>query len=516
MGGREGLIDTAVNSVTFETPIVIIEDNKPKYVKIGEWIDEHLAKNADNIKYIPEQANLEMLTLSEPVYIPTTDPKGNVSWGELTAVTRHDPGERLYKFETVGGRSVTVAESKSMLVWDSTENEFKMKHSNEIKVGDFAPVTASLPTPPVIVDKVDMVEYFPKNEYIYGTEFNKATKLMKEAQGDKFHIPRGWWKENNGKTFTLPYVKKASLTRVTSGRSNTENVKDGFVYPYHATREHATIPDTLELNKENGIFIGLYIAEGCTCEKSGTVSIANVDRGVKDFAINWFNKYGIAHWEETREMKAGTSDNISITSSVFGYSTLLARFLDNFVGHGAHNKYVPDVAFAAPEEFIVGLLNGYIAGDGTVGKGFIGTSSASKRLTEGIAMLCTRLGAFGKMSVKHCKPTNLDQNKDYALSHSLDIRSKFAQRLAEKVDCILESKNQKLKDLRFSAKHRNFDDFNDVVLDAIKEIKVLGVENHPKLYDVTVPSTLNFMIHNGLQVVDKLVYNSEPEKGATR
>lgn len=37
--GREGIIDTAVKSITGNTPIIIIENDIPKYVKIGEWID---------------------------------------------------------------------------------------------------------------------------------------------------------------------------------------------------------------------------------------------------------------------------------------------------------------------------------------------------------------------------------------------------------------------------------------------------------------------------------------------
>jgi DNA-directed RNA polymerase II subunit RPB1 len=63
MGGREGLIDTAVKSVTGDTPIVIVtKPRKPsgmkngrkfkrkgsiKYINIGEWIDKLLHENHD-------------------------------------------------------------------------------------------------------------------------------------------------------------------------------------------------------------------------------------------------------------------------------------------------------------------------------------------------------------------------------------------------------------------------------------------------------------------------------------
>ena len=152
MGGREGLIDTAVKSVTGDTPIVIIEDGKPKYVKIGDWIDKHIDNNIDKIRYFPEQANMEMLNLEHKVYIPTTDNKGNVTWGELTAVTRHDPSNKLYKIITESGRSVIVAESKSLLIWNEETQTFDMKHSPDVKVGDYVPATVHLPEPPVSFD----------------------------------------------------------------------------------------------------------------------------------------------------------------------------------------------------------------------------------------------------------------------------------------------------------------------------------------------------------------------------
>jgi len=65
-----------------------------------------------------------------------------------------------------------------------------------------------------------------------------------------------------------------------------------------------------------------------------------------------------------------------------------------------------------------------------------------------------------------------------------------------------EPKQQKLNIMNASESHRNFAEQNDVVLDKIVEINVIGVERYPKVYDLTVPSTLNFGLANGLHVVD--------------
>ena len=496
MGGREGLIDTAVKSVTGDTAIIVIENGLSKRVNIGDWIDSHLDKEKDKIKHFPEDRNMEFLELKEKVYIPTADNEGNTSWGELTAVTRHDPGERLYEVTTLGGRKVTVAESKSLIVWNKKKKEFIPTESIDIKIGDCVPATVYLSKPPIIKEYFDMVEYFPKNEYIWGTDFNKAVKLSKEAQGNNFHIPQGWWGKNNGSTFTLPYTKKASLSRATSGRSNTDNIFDGCIYPYKAMRERAIIPDKFDLTFENGAFIGIFLADGNTDTPAGSIQISKEDSTVQQFVRDWFDKYNITHRTVSQQKEIG------ISYGVIGSSTLLCRFLDKFVGIGAINKYVPDIAYMAPDDFVKGIISGYFSGDGSIYSkdnyaGGITAGSSSKKLIEGISMLCFRFGIFGKISIKQAKSNNLG-TENIAPSYTLSIRAQFAKKFSEEINLIMDSKNIKMKNSKYSDSHINFEEHNDIVLDKIVDIKILGVEKYPKLYDVTVPSTLNFTGADGI------------------
>jgi len=60
MAGRVGLIDTAVKSVTGDTPIIITADGKNQRVLIGEWIDEYLGKNSNKVQHY-EERNMELL-----------------------------------------------------------------------------------------------------------------------------------------------------------------------------------------------------------------------------------------------------------------------------------------------------------------------------------------------------------------------------------------------------------------------------------------------------------------------
>src|SRR5210317_152893 len=238
---------------------------------------------------------------------------------------------------------------------------------------------------------------------------------MKEAQGDKFHIPSGWYEDNNGKTFTLPYISKARIQR-TLVRSNTENILNEYIYPYHATREHSHLPDKFALDYDNGVMFGLYLADGCIHEKSGTISITKDDKSVQEFVCKWFDKYSITHRIDVSNKTSGVS------TSVIGSSTLFAKFFKQLMGHGSRVKHVPDLSYTAPDEFVKGLLSGYISGDGCIEKGAITASSASKRLIEDIAFLCSRIGVFAKISISKLKSNNFKATH-IATSHRLSIRA---------------------------------------------------------------------------------------------
>lgn len=321
MGGRMGLIDTAVKSVTWETPIVLIDENgKPVYTEIGRWIDAKLDAKPDAVQHFDEK-NMELLNVNN-IYVPTTCENGKVSWEEITAVTRHDPGTVLYEIKTLGGRTVTVTESKSLLIWNKEKNGFYEMLTPEICVGDCVPVTAELCEPPIVLN------------------------------GD-------------------------------------------FTY-------------------ENGVIVGTELTE---------------------------------------------SD--------------------------ASNKFVHSEAFIANKDYICGILSGYFSNDGVFYDDRIECVSSSSRLLEGISMLCSRIGVFCEVSVDR-----------------ISIRAQWGKTFAENIQLIDAKKQEKLSAIKWGKKHCNFSTHNNVVLDPIVEIIPMGVEKHPKMYDLTIPTTLNFGLANGLQVRD--------------
>jgi DNA-directed RNA polymerase beta' subunit len=534
-GGREGLIDTACKSVAYDTEILIIEDNISKVVKIGEWIDEKMNKYSDKIKkekYLDQELlDLPELNsgLQQNVLIPTIDDYGNSSWGEITSVTRHDPTENVYEIITNSGRSVTIADSETLLIWNG--EKFLKKKTSDVQEGEFVPLNFKLKSfngTRITKKYIDMSLWLSKEEYVYGTEFWKAVNEMNSVMNSELtegaknylksigkdpettkrtKVPRGWWENNNKIKFILPYPNKARLQRVMSGRSNIEVIKEGCIYPYDAQRKDTRFPDKFELNKNNGIFIGLFLAEGNV--DSNTVKISNNNKSVITFVQQWFESYNIHHlyyekiMEKTEKQPKGTS--ISIT----GNSSILSKFLLKWLGHLSYNKYVPYDCYTAPDEFIIGVLNGYFSGDGCVHKdSSISATSVSKKLIYGISSLCNKFGIFCKIS-KRIQTKNNIGTKNIAPAYILSIRNKYAKKFSETIDLIDNIKMEKLKNIKPSSSNKYAEEVNDFILDKILSIKLIKEENTgpesriKKLYDITVPSTFNFCIFNGLGLRDK-------------
>jgi DNA-directed RNA polymerase beta' subunit/intein/homing endonuclease len=493
--GRIGLIDTAVKSVTWETPVVVVENNEPKYVKIGEWIDGHLSLNPTRIQHMEEQ-NMEYMELDNCVKIITMDYSGNISWESVTAITRHDPGEKLFKITTKGGRYVTVTANKSLLIWNEELGEFREKYTDEVKNGDFVPVSKLICDYPDVntnLNEIKLDKYLHRSQFIYGNEVHKAINLMNIAMKNNKKIPKNWWNDNNNTSFVLPFNNKAKLQRAIV-RSNICDISDNCVYPYNGTRKHSSIPDVFELNYENGLFIGLFMAEGNIY--GSHIHITNNDETIRSFVKKWFSKFNISYGEMIKKNNANGT-----TTTIRGTSVIMALFITKLVGSGAENKHIPNEAYISNIEFVKGIISGYISGDGHVSKNSIESSSCCERMTQDIAYLCSRIGVFAKLFKSQLKQNNFG-TKNIKPTYRLSIRAINGDIFAKQITLLHPEKNEKLKKIVWYTGFDKTTHLNDVILDEIVSIENVDPKNHPKMYDLTIPTTLNFGLANGLQVRD--------------
>ena len=94
--------------------------------------------------------------------------------------------------------------------------------------------------------ELNLRDILPPTEYIYGSELEKARKVVNEYQ---------WWKKHSGKTFILPYNRSDSAYLVLNENSKqsdrkTNIYKDGFVYTKTNSICNYTIPEDIPLDYE--------------------------------------------------------------------------------------------------------------------------------------------------------------------------------------------------------------------------------------------------------------------------
>lgn len=445
--------------------MLILEDGKPKVVEIGEWIDGYLdnKKYQEFIKlYGAEDANMELLDISKQgktAYILSCDDVGKVKWCYVTNVTRHDPSEYVYTIKTKWGRKVTVVESKSLLVWNADDKRFDVKDMIDVCLGDKLPLTVQSEVKELMTS-INLRDYMPVDEYLYGTEYNQK------------------------------YYKKI--------KKNFE-IKNDYVYTRCTKWNGSSLKDTFVLNRENGFFIGIYLAEGNTCKDY--VGIANNDPYIRKLVGDWFEKNGITH---KTQVKKFNPKRPGLSTQIRGYSSLLVQFLDKFVGKYSHGKFVPNEAFVAPDEFVRGLIDGYFSGDGTVTNYHVKVSSVSKDLIDGIGQLLSRYGIFSRMWKVQQKKNNIG-SKVILPAYNLSIQSNYVYKFAKLFTFSLHQKQDQMTELVQKTTLGNmsqlYEEQEDVILDpiiAIEKTLASSSDLYKKVYDITVPETLNFQIFNGL------------------
>lgn len=495
---------TTLNSVDWTEKLLYTQNNTTVVEPIGKMIDRLLSLNPDNITKI-EENRTEYLPLPEGYMIPSCDENGNTNWYRIEAVTRHLPVGKLVRVVTQSGRTVTATQSKSFLVWDGTKFEGVL--GSDVKVGDILPTTTSLRKPTVEHSYFDMETIFPKNKYLYTTELIKARDYRFSGKQD--------WLDTNGVHFTVPY--NSPDTCFGKRKRYFLSCEPGLIYIHTRAAFVSHIPDKIPLDNDFGFLVGIYLAEGW-CTKT-FVGVSNNDEVIRKRVTDWCDRYRVTYHLVTsqgKNVRKGTSNDLKI------HSTLLARMFKIICDTGSANKRVPEFSYTAPEEFIKGLIDGYWSGDGCICKksGFLIVGSISENLILGISFLLSYFGIFGRLSNSVQKKNNIG-SKNIKRMYVLTISNGFAQLFAKNIHLTEHNKQEKLNTVTLFKKYRHNrgrsqTEFpvRDVYFDEVLSVEYVdGTTEY--VYDLTVESTRNFQLWNGLGIVDTFHKCGQSEKTMT-
>jgi len=161
-------------------------------------------------------------------------------------------------------------------------------------------------------------------------------------------------------------------------------VRDDFVYE-SALNQHTSEERSISVTGyEMWRFVGAYLAEGWRRKTEGDYEIT---LGVHDDDVPHIVEWIETAWGETATWTESTEgDGTKVTFCDEGVWNFLAQF-----GDGAHNKQIPSWVMDMPNEWVEGLLDGYVACDGHETDERVRWTSASRELVEDVQRLWYRV-----------------------------------------------------------------------------------------------------------------------------
>jgi DNA-directed RNA polymerase beta' subunit len=491
-----------LNSVDWDTKIMIAKNGQIVCTDIGEFVDTQMAavKPEAIQRFANDQLYLDLNDGNDWQAI-SCDEDGQMVWTKLEAVTRHpvvneDGTNTILEVMTASGRTVKGTKGKSFL--KLVDGKIVGVNGSDLQIGDCLPIANSLAvkTGLGLVDSVPVREHLPPTEWLYGTDAQAALAALNGTD-------RHWFQKNNGTVFTVPYSRSDTFRDafVDGRNTNAAAIKPGFVYPARTRPDISQIPEKIALTESFGFFVGAYLAEGSS--NATQVNITNNDptylERVQALMKEWnVGTHGVS--EQREALKTGIKGT---TTSLVIHSTLIAALMQRLFGRVSHEKTLPDWVFQAPDEFVQGLVDGYVSGDGSVekGTGCVKATSVSKVLLVRFGTLFARYGIFSTMSERTPELGVFDSVRtNYTMYIPVKYSAVFAKTFRLTIPHKQEILNHHFVENTTERKCRR-DTTGDMVWDSITSIKeVVPIKN--LVYDLTVEGTRNFMTHSCLAVKD--------------
>lgn len=488
-----------LNSVDWDTEIMIAKNGRIVCPKIGEFIDNYynsLPTDSDRIKYLPNNQIYIELDDGNDWKAISCDEDGKMKWTKLEAITRHpvvneDGTDTILEVETESGRCVKATKGMSFLTLiDYGIHPIK---GSDLKIGDVLPIANNLTIESIgLINTFSIAPLLSKTEWLHGTDAIKALNVMKEADKNK---ERHWFQKNQGVLFTIPYSRSDAFRDASTKSKNTNfvNIKEGFVYPKKMMGDVSQIPEDIPLTKEFGFFVGSYLAEGMS--NATQICITNNDMPYLKQIERLMDSWNVGTHIVSEKRYCEKTNIRGTTTSLIIHSTLLAKVMKETFGRVSYSKTIPDWVFQASDDFVKGLVDAYICGDGTVSKdsGVICVSSVSNDLLVRFGTLLSRYKIFSTTrkftppkrlfdSVAECTTLSIPEKYSEVFYRYFTLSLQYKQEI---LDYFYNSPSMKT-DIKFRREI-----YNEVILDKIKSIKeVRPIKG--RVYDLTVDDTKNF------------------------
>lgn len=277
------------------------------------------------------------------------------------------------------------------------------------------------------------------------------------------------------------------------------------------------IPSKIKLDNNFGFVMGIYLAGGWATNTF--LGISNNDENIRRRVTDYCDRYGVTYHLVNSQ---GKNVHRCISNDLKIHSVLLTRLFKQLCDTGSEKKKIPEFVYGAPDEFLHGLIDGYFSGDGTVSlkDGSVVVTSDSKDLLIGISTLLSYFGVYCHLSSWKIDKNNV-KSQNIKRTYSIRISNGFAQIFAKMFKLTEQTKQDRLENVTLNKKYRHmfgksqklFPERN-VYFDKVISVEYVTSE-HKFVYDLTVETTRNFQMWNGLNLRDTFHKAGQSEKTMT-
>lgn len=159
-----------LNSVDWDTEIIISKNGCIITPKIGEFIDEYykMSINSDSVKYLAnDQIYIELNDTNDWKAL-STDENGKMQWTKLESITRHpvinkDGSDTILEVKLKSGRIIKATKAKSFLIFQN--GKIQPIDGEQLKIGDLIPIANTINIQNCkIIDTYNISNFLPKKK----------------------------------------------------------------------------------------------------------------------------------------------------------------------------------------------------------------------------------------------------------------------------------------------------------------------------------------------------------------
>ncbi len=342
------------NSLTWDTPILVKEDDRIKVVRIGEFIDERIDKNLEHVSK-ERNGNLEKVHVDNVSTLCFSPRTYKLEFRRISTLFRHKVNSNIYRVTLEGGRFVELTDYHS--IFTLKKGKVVSIKTSELKVGDKIVVPRgqwydyqSLSEIDLFGEMIKLPEELTKNVGIYGIKNIFEEYLKPEIRKI---LPKNQYRKISDfrKCDRIPFniVRKIPHNVI----KKLDNCKIGM------KQNEIKLERILKVDENLAELLGLYVAEGSIPGKIKVCfSFGNDEVDLIDHTTQLIKKiFGIsAHVNRAHK----TAKNVTINSK-------FVAFILNHIfktGNNAKGKRIPYFVFSFPQELKEKFLLAYLSGDG--------------------------------------------------------------------------------------------------------------------------------------------------------